>query len=117
MNSGFDSAGEELQSGGAAGGDDSDDLVPRITAALEAGRRIEAVRIYREQRGGDLTEAVEFVDRLVPQLIELDPDRYGHLNRKNRGCVVETAGLLLGSLFFAAVTAIAIFCLKTFGPK
>lgn len=117
MNSDFDSAGKEEQFGGGGGEVDSDDLVPRITAALEAGRRIEAVRIYREQRGGDLTEAVEFVDRLVPQLIELDPERFGHLSRKNRGCVVETAGLLLGSVLFAGVTAVAIFCLKAFGPK
>lgn len=60
-----------------AGGDAElgagDDGLERVYEAIRSGRKIEAIKIYRELRGVGLKEANEAVERLAAG----DPDAYG----------------------------------------
>ncbi len=60
----------------------------QIAAALEAGRKIEAIKLYRDATGKDLKAAKKFIDALTQQLIERDPVRYSNLTAQSRatGC-------------------------------
>ncbi|MBI3621774.1 MAG: ribosomal protein L7/L12 [Nitrospirae bacterium] len=79
---------------GAAG----DDLPAEAAAAIEAGRKIEAIKIVRKAKGLDLKDAKDLVDRYV----EARP----HLQRKlaeaqaesKRGCVIWLLTLLAAGL-------------------
>ena len=84
-----------------------EDLAPGVVAdmteALERGRKLQAIRIYRDSTGKSLMEAKEFVDQLIPSLVEKDPERFAGLDRKGAGC--STAVLL----FATAVCSLLIF--------
>ncbi len=67
------------------------EMVDAITEALESGQKIQAIKIYRDATGKGLKEAKEFVDQLIPSLIEKDPDRFAALNRQGAGCAVGVA--------------------------
>lgn len=47
-----------------------------ICNALAAGQKIEAIKIYREATGKGLKEAKDFIDALIPQLQQQDPEKY-----------------------------------------
>ncbi|HIK93589.1 MAG TPA: hypothetical protein EYG03_16695 [Planctomycetes bacterium] len=74
----------------------------QVAAALAAGQKIRAIKIYRDATGKGLKESKDFIDALIPRLIEENPERYAGLNNTGAGCGT-TAGLLL---FAVAVTAI-----------
>lgn len=80
------------------------DLVSRITAALAANRRVEAIKIFCEEKGVGLKDGKDFVEHLIPRLIEEDPERFGHLKRKS-GCGSSAAVLLI---IIAAATLLAV---------
>lgn len=61
-------------------------MIEKITEALASGRKIEAIRIYREATGKGLKEAKEFIDALMPALAEKDPERFGNSGSKSSGC-------------------------------
>lgn len=63
----------------------TEEQIQEIGAALAAGQKIEAIKIYREATGEGLKEAKEFIDALVPKLIEQDPEKYAGLS-KGSGC-------------------------------
>ena len=67
------------------------DMVEAITDALESGQKIQAIKIYRDATGKGLKEAKEFVEQLIPSLIEKDPDRFAALNPKGAGCAAGVA--------------------------
>ena len=55
--------------------------------ALEAGRRIEAIKVYRVATGKDLKASKEFVDALAAELVERDPERFAALTKpRTAGC-------------------------------
>ena len=61
--------------------------VQEIADALAARRKIEAIKIYRAATGKGLKEAKDFIDALVPQLVEQDPEKYKALSApKSAGC-------------------------------
>ena len=66
--------------------------IEAIGDALAAGRKIEAIKIYRDATGKGLKEAKEFIEALIPKLQEHDPEKYAKL-AKSGGC---TSMLLLG---------------------
>lgn len=78
--------------------------VEQIKQALVSGRKIEAIRTYREATGKDVKAAKDFIDELVARLIEQDPETYGKLSSKGRGC--GTAVVL-----FAGFVAAGVACL------
>ena len=63
----------------------------QIAAALVAGRKIAAIRLYRQATGLDLTEAKAYVDQLSEDLCEREPERFAAAD--NAGC--GSAALLL----------------------
>ena len=61
--------------------------IEEITRALTAGRKIEAIKIYREATGKDLKTAQEFIDALIPELKQQDPEKYVALSApQGKGC-------------------------------
>lgn len=54
----------------------SEDHVREITDCLLTGRKIEAIKLYREASGEGLKEAKEFVESLTATLRENHPDKF-----------------------------------------
>lgn len=59
--------------------------IEQISDLLATGRKIEAIKLYREATGRGLREAKEFVEELVPRLKAQDPDRFANLS-SGYGC-------------------------------
>ena len=57
-----------------------------IADALAGGRKIEAIKLYREYSGNGLTEAKDFVEALEPELRKKDPARFAHAKAEGKGC-------------------------------
>jgi hypothetical protein len=77
-----------------------DDAVQRIRDAVFAGRKIEAIRLYRECTGEGLREAKDFVDALEEELRRAAPEEFTAA-RAGKGC----AGVLLVLLLAVGVLA------------
>lgn len=83
----------------------SDAVQKQMADALAAGQKIEAIKIYRAATGEGLKEAKDFVEDLVPKLVEQDPETYGKLaSAKGTGCTsmlvaAFSMGLLLTLLW------------------
>jgi len=60
--------------------------IEEIGNALASGRKIEAIKIYREATGKGLKEAKEFIEALIPKLMEQDPEKYAKLSAQGTGC-------------------------------
>ena len=69
----------------------TDELTPEqadeIANALADGRKIEAIKLYREATGKRLSEAKQFIEALIPRLKEQDPQKYAQLSQKGAGCM------------------------------
>jgi ribosomal protein L7/L12 len=75
--------------------------IRQVTDALAGGKKIQAIKLYREFTGKNLIEAKEFIDELIPKLKEQDPERYASLDEKSAGCAsVILAGLGLATLTY-----------------
>lgn len=67
----------------------SSEQMEAIVSALEDGQKIEAIKLYREASGEGLKNSKDFIEKLIPELIEKDPDRFSAVNRplpKVGGC-------------------------------
>jgi len=73
----------------------------RICEALFEGRKIEAIKLYREMAGGGLKEAKEFIDALEARLKREQPDRFKKPEPSSSGCT----GILI---LLAGIAALAI---------
>jgi hypothetical protein len=83
--------------------------VQQIIDALASGRKIEAIKIYRQATGKGLKEANDFLDAVIPELIEKDPEKYGKLAASRRaGCA--SVILLLITAAAAAMLYITVYC-------
>ena len=85
----------------------AEDLTPQqveeIAEQLAAGRKIQAIKLYREATGKGLAEAKQFIDALIPKLKEQDPDKFASVgNSSGAGC--GSAVLLMVLLGAAAAT-------------
>lgn len=63
--------------------DISDELKDQITEAIFAGRKIEAIKLYREATGQGLKESKDFIEALTVRLREEHPDR---VPEQSAGC-------------------------------
>ena len=63
----------------------SEEDTQKITDALLAGRKIEAIKIYRAATGLGLGEAKDFVDELMAELREQYPDKF---KSEAKGCAI-----------------------------
>jgi ribosomal protein L7/L12 len=77
-----------------------------IGSALASGRKIEAIKIYRDATGLGLKEAKEFIDALIPKLREQDPEKYTKLSQGS-GC----ASVIL--LCMGVTTASIVWIIKS----
>ena len=71
----------------------SREQIEEITQALVRNNKIAAIKIYREATGQGLKESKEFIDALIPQLMEKEPEKFAHLSQSS-GC----AGMFLLAL-------------------
>lgn len=78
----------------------------QVAEALSTGRKIDAIKIYREATGKGLKESKDFIDELIPRLIDQDPERFAALNNTAAGCGTS-AGLLLIALVVTALLSVA----------
>ena len=73
----------------------------QIGECLFAGRKIEAIKLYREQTRADLVTAKQAVEALEAELRAREPGRFTGAPA-GRGCATVIAGLLA----FAGIVAI-----------
>jgi len=87
--------------------DISNDDRERIIDALYAGRKIEAIKIYRQATDTGLAPAKEFIEQLGSRLREETPEKFTSPSRKGCGTsvlIVIVAALLGGG--FATFTSL-----------
>ncbi len=87
--------------------DISDSDREQIIDALVAGRKIDAIKTYRQATDSGLAEAKEFIERLESRLREETPEKFTATSRQGCGTsvlIVIVAALLGGG--FAAFTAL-----------
>ncbi len=61
--------------------------IERIDEELNAENKIEAIKIFRDLTGMGLKESKSYVEDHIKDLIERDPEKYGHLlSGGNTGC-------------------------------
>jgi hypothetical protein len=74
-----------------------------IAREIAAGRKIEAIRLYRQATDQDLLTAKEFVEKLTAELQEREPEKYGAPGSKSGCASAITVGLLAGAAVGALV--------------
>ena len=82
-----------------------DKAMTAISEALADGRKIEAIKIYREATGLGLKDAKDFIEALAPKLTDAEPEKHAREIKKSGGC---SALLVFGVLLFGA-GAVALF--------
>jgi hypothetical protein len=76
----------------------------RIKEALVSGKKIEAIKIYRELTNLGLKECKEYIDGMISELIERDPEKYAKLSSSGSGCRSAAMFLfIIGSGIIAAL--------------
>jgi ribosomal protein L7/L12 len=74
----------------------SDEEVERIRTAIFAGRKIEAIKLYREAVGVGLKDAKDYIEALEVELRAKAPEQFSAPAK--RGCAIGIIclGMLLG---------------------
>ena len=73
----------------------SQDDVDKIAEALYAGRKIEAVKLYRAASGHDLKTALDFVNQVEARLRAETPEKFTAAPKNTWGCGVAALILIL----------------------
>ena len=81
-----------------------DKQLARLTDALFAGQKIEAIKIYRERTGCGLKEAKVEIEALEANLREQHPEKFPAQRKAGGGC----AGAILAMM--VTVTVIVAAC-------
>ena len=71
-----------------------DEQMAAISEALASGKKILAIKIYRESTGRSLREAKDFIEALAPKLAESGPENHVEAVQTKGGCV----GLFLSAV-------------------
>jgi len=79
-----------------------------IDKELFAGRKISAIRIYRDATGAGLAEAKKAVEDMETDLRRQSPERF--VSAEKKGCFAVVVCL---ALFTFAVAAVLIFAFRT----
>jgi ribosomal protein L7/L12 len=71
-----------------------------INAEIFGGRKIEAIKLYREATGSQLVEAKQVVEQIESDLRQREPNKFVHSTGKS-GCmsVVAVLALLVSAAF------------------
>lgn len=62
----------------------SSESIDEITELIFSGRKVQAIKRYRELRGTSLREAKKFIESLTAQLQETSPERFS--SPSGQGC-------------------------------
>jgi hypothetical protein len=73
-------------------------VIEEIRAAIFAGKKIQAIKVYRTAANTGLKEAKEFIERLTERLYEESPDEFSSAP----GGVGCAGVLLIGAVVFVA---------------
>lgn len=94
---------EALEAGRPIGGpaieSASNDDIDQIQAAVLAGEKIRAIKLYRDATGEGLKESKDFIEALEDELRRTDPTRFSA--PKAKGCVVTILSLLVAVVLLA----------------
>jgi hypothetical protein len=71
----------------------TDNSAEQIRAALHQGKKIEAIKIYREKSGAGLKEAKEAIEQLEADLRASEPEKF--VSKKSGGCSPAIVALAL----------------------
>jgi hypothetical protein len=71
-----------------------DDVTEEIKAALFHGRKIDAIKLYRQVSGQGLKEAKDFVETLEEELRVSDPTRFV-AGPRGKGCGVGVLAIIV----------------------
>ena len=78
----------------------ADEIADDIKEALYEGRKIEAIKIYRDQTGAGLADAKQFIEDLADELYAGEPEKFKSAP-KTGGCTpvlcLVVAGLILAA--------------------
>ena len=66
------------------------ELMDQVLENIYAGRKLRAIKLYQSARGVSLLEAKNFIEALLQELEEKQPDALGK-SRGNSGCVSTSA--------------------------
>jgi len=83
--------------------------INQITDILASGSKIEAIKMYRMFSGKDLKDSKDFIELLIPQLIQKDPVRFAKLAQQGKGC---SFGLVACLALFAGVIILFLSCVR-----
>jgi ribosomal protein L7/L12 len=72
----------------------SDDALKSLTKALMQGRKIEAIKLYREFSGLGLKESKDAAEELESSLREKFPEKFANVP-KRKGCLGAATGMVL----------------------
>ena len=80
----------------------ADDIADDIKEALYEGRKIEAIKIFRDQTGTGLADAKKFIEDLADELYASEPEKFKSAPNKG-GCTavlcLVAAGMILAAWF------------------
>jgi ribosomal protein L7/L12 len=77
----------------------------QINAHLFQGRKIEAIKVYREAMGGELVDAKKAVDAIEQDLRQREPKKFA---KTKSGCV----GVLVTVAVLVSATLVTIYILR-----
>ena len=72
----------------------TDDDLERIREAIFAGRKIEAIKLYRQSTGQGLKQAKDAVELLESELRRAEPERFSASSSTGIGCSLFVLALL-----------------------
>jgi ribosomal protein L7/L12 len=86
----------------------SEETIQAVGEALMLGKKIEAIKIYREATGVDLKEAKEFIEKLGDKLAAENPEKFAKAE-SGSGCagVIFLALTLGGGLVMTLLQNLA----------
>ncbi len=83
----------------------SPELTKQITDTIYAGRKIEAIKLYREHSGQGLKESKDFIDALERELREKEPTKFT-APPPGKGCLGAAILLVTGTLAVVVMVSV-----------
>jgi ribosomal protein L7/L12 len=82
----------------------TNDDIDQIQAAVFAGEKIKAIKLYRESTGEGLKESKDFIDALEEELRRTEPDKFTAAPAK--GCGVSVFCLFVAAIVVASLALV-----------
>jgi len=73
-----------------------DETWAKIKLAIYEGRKIEAIKLYREATSLGLKESKDFIDKMEGEMRAKEPERFTQASQKSGCMAILVLGLLIG---------------------